>query len=369
VEIKDKWYIKKSIQTEYNENEGEKNNQIEENYINQDNIEEEELKIFENKENETKKGENYEIKEKKDENIKYIDINDEEKIKKDKFGTEKENIFNNKKGEEDYSDDYINPGGFTYNNEYTYEKEKIIRINQKLFDEIEVTESDGINRCINKMKLLSYYSQIYIKKNAGHIAEKSYEYYDDINLPIQKLYNESIYLSQYLMYRIINSLNKKNANLNKKCVSILLDCSVYITPYKKIANMIILCAMTMVLYNLNIKYSIGLFGDEEFKIIMKQFEEEQSLLILQQVYECLMLKRYRTNLASVVWFAQKNFKFIGSYNKNNFYKNYPEQIIYIEMNRNVNQKNIELSTKLQKEQEKCIHLNNQLIKLFSFKYI
>jgi len=150
VEIKDKWYIKKSIQTEYNENEGEKNNQIEENYINQDNIEEEELKIFENKENETKKGENYEIKEKKDENIKYIDINDEEKIKKDKFGTEKENIFNNKKGEEDYSDDYINPGGFTYNNEYTYEKEKIIRINQKLFDEIEVTESYGINRCINK---------------------------------------------------------------------------------------------------------------------------------------------------------------------------------------------------------------------------
>jgi hypothetical protein len=42
-----------------------------------------------------------------------------------------------------------------------------------------------------------------------------------------------------------------------------------------------------------------------------------------------MLKRYRTNLASVVWFAQKNFQFIGSYNKNNFYKNYPEQIIYI----------------------------------------
>ena len=52
---------------------------------------------------------------------------------------------------------------------------------------------------------------------------------------------------------------------------------------------------------------------------MKQFEEEHSLIILQQVYECLILKRYRTNLASVVWFAQKNVKFIGSKNKNNFY--------------------------------------------------
>ena len=85
--------------------------------------------------------------------------------------------------------------------------------------------------------------------------------------------------------------------------------------------MIILCAMTIALYKLNIKYSIGLFGDEDFKIIMKQFEEEHSLLILQQVYECLMLKRHMTNLASVVWFSQKNFQFIGSYNINNFYKN------------------------------------------------
>ena len=71
------------------------------------------------KENETKKGEEYEIKEKIDDNIKFIDINVKEKIKKDKFGTEKENIFNDYEDEEDYSDDIINPGGFTYNNKYT----------------------------------------------------------------------------------------------------------------------------------------------------------------------------------------------------------------------------------------------------------
>jgi len=39
VEIKDKWYIKKSIQIENNENKGEKNNQIGKNYINQEDIE------------------------------------------------------------------------------------------------------------------------------------------------------------------------------------------------------------------------------------------------------------------------------------------------------------------------------------------
>ena len=47
MEIKDKWYIKKSIQIENNENKGEKNNKIGKNYINQKDIEEE-LKIFGN---------------------------------------------------------------------------------------------------------------------------------------------------------------------------------------------------------------------------------------------------------------------------------------------------------------------------------
>ena len=41
----------------------------------------------------------------------------------------------------------------------------------------------------------------------------------------------------------------------------------------------------MVLNSLNIKYSICLFGEEDFKIIMKQFEEEHSIHILQRVYE------------------------------------------------------------------------------------
>ena len=77
-------------------------------------------------------------------------------------------------------------------------------------------------------------------------------------------------------------------------------------PDKKVMNMLILCAIAMVLNSLNIKYSIGLFGEEDFKIIMKQFNEEHSLLILQKVYEVLMMKRYRTNLASVIYFPEKN---------------------------------------------------------------
>ena len=55
-----------------------------------------------------------------------------------------------------------------------------------------------------------------------------------------------------------------------------------------------------------------------------------SLLTLQKIYECLMMKRYRTNLASGVYFAKQNIKFVGDKGGGyNFYKNHPEQIIYI----------------------------------------
>ena len=153
------------------------------------------------------------------------------------------------------------------------------------------------------------------------------------------------------MYKIINLLKKNTVELNKKCVKILLDCM----PNKKIINMTILCAITMVLNNLNIKYSICLFGEEEFKIIMKQFDEEHSIFILQKVYECLMMKRYRTNLANVVYFAKTSTKFIGENNKSDFYKNHPEQIIFI------------ISDGLD-EELKCIHQWKILIKDKSIKY-
>ena len=157
-------------------------------------------------------------------------------------------------------------------NKEKYEQFKF-RIKQELFDNIEVNEFDGINRCINELKLLKNHI-IYTDEFDGYIANKLFDFQK--KLPIENLYKKSIYLAQYFMHRIIRLMNKKNDNFifKKKCATILLDCSVYIQPNKKIINMLILCAMTIIFINLNIKYSIGLFGDGDFKLIMKQFEEE-----------------------------------------------------------------------------------------------
>lgn len=159
----------------------------------------------------------------------------------------------------------------------------------------------------------------YLPREIPKIKKEEKEY------PIYPLYESSKYLSQIILYKIINRLNVKLAQLNKKCVMILLDCSLYINDDKKIYNLFILCAITMALNSLNISYSIGLFGDDKFKIILKQYEEKHSLLFLQLVYECLMLKRWRSNLASTIEFGIKS----NLFSKTNFYEQHPERIIYI----------------------------------------
>ena len=337
--IEDIWYIIKSNDIKNNDKDNEEQNikiENEEKYTikNIENDDEEDnFNIIEKYKNENEiiiEDNSKKKEDNKDKKTEYIEINE---IKTDKFGDKLDNKLNyeyDNDSEDDNNFNILREQGFIINKDSEIEKEKILKIQQEIFDSYEVSEIDGINRCIIKSKLLTHYSSISIKYYEGYIIPKDSFIYQKKALPIEQLYNESIYLAQYLMYRIINSLKNNNINFDKKCVTILLDCSVYIMPDKKISNIIILCAISMVLNSLNIKYSIGLFGEEEFKIIMKQFEQEHSLLILQKVYECLMMKRYRTNLASVIYFAKNNTKFVEEKNNSyNFYKNHPEQIIYI----------------------------------------
>ena len=126
--------------------------------------------------------------------------------------------------------------GRTKNSKEEKDEDKKLNINQDKFEEefLDVTESDGVNRCIIKLKNMEI-NKIKFKNIEGHLIEKiknkNFE-----NLPIKNLYEKSKYISQYFMYRIIQKLNNNKISLDNKCVSILLDCSVYIKPYKKIIN-------------------------------------------------------------------------------------------------------------------------------------
>ena len=63
-----------------------------------------------------------------------------------------------------------------------------------------------------------------------------------------------------------------------------------------ILNIFIICAMTNALNCLEIKYSVVLMGDEEFRCVLKDHNETHSIEVIERVYECLMLRRFRTNI-------------------------------------------------------------------------
>ena len=83
--------------------------------------------------------------------------------------------------------------------------------------------------------------------------------------------------------------------------------------------MFIICAMTNALNCLEIKYSIILMGDEEFRCILKDYNEPHSIQALERVYECLMLKRFRTNIPGCLKFCLENLSSGSEFNYTSFF--------------------------------------------------
>ena len=68
---------------------------------------------------------------------------------------------------------------------------------------------------------------------------------------------------------------------------------------------------------LEIKYSIILMGDEDFRCILKDYKEYHSVEALERVYEGVILKRFRTNIQGFLKYCLEeicskcDFKFIS----------------------------------------------------------
>ena len=131
-------------------------------------------------------------------------------------------------------------------------------------------------------------------------------------LNIQQLYIKSTFLANQLFIKINGNFKVK---FSDTLVIILLDPSVYISEEIKALNMFIVCAITNALNCLEIKYSIVLRGDEDFRCILKDYNEPHSIEALERVYECLMLKRFRTNIPGCLKYC------LGKMDSNSDFKN------------------------------------------------
>ena len=98
---------------------------------------------------------------------------------------------------------------------------------------------------------------------------------------------------------------KADAPFKSICAILLIDGSCYISNIRKIINFYILCSYAVAFHLLEINYGIAVVADGKFKIIIKQFEEPHSFEILERVYECLKIRRFRDNLSNDVYATQE----------------------------------------------------------------
>jgi len=202
--------------------------------------------------------------------------------------------------------------------------DKLITIDEPLNEE-KFREEDGIERALKdleeeKKKKDSNLEQILDLGN----PRKSHKFsnYNDFNLnrkvklPIQDLYNKSSSLANQLFIRINGNGKVKFFDTQ---VIILLDPSVYISQEIKIINMFIVCAMTNALNCLEINYSIVLMGDEDFRCVLKDYNEPHSVEALERVYECLMLGRFRTNIPACLKYSLQEVRSKSLFKNTSFF--------------------------------------------------
>ena len=107
----------------------------------------------------------------------------------------------------------------------------------------------------------------------------------------------SSYISQnFIKYTIESNIPFLNEG-------VVIDCSGYINKENKLFNMHLICGLTEGLNVIGIPYSVALISDDNFKRIIKKYDELHDKYELQKIYECYMIPRYRTKLAKSIKFG------------------------------------------------------------------
>ena len=225
--------------------------------------------------------------------------------------------------------------GYVINEDVT----KTIQIMQENFENYTLTEKNGIQWILKKLEKLDYNTELNLTNTKGYLPKyrfmeknkKNFQYKIlELSSHILKLSNIAFNETS----KLIAPDTKLDIPFSKMCVILLIDGSCYISLKRKILNFFILCSYAIVCNLLEIPYGIAVVADGKFKIILKQFEEPHSFDILEKVYECLMIRRFRDNLSNSQVFAKETFMFSLDYNsklKNNeipnFYKEHKKKVI------------------------------------------
>ena len=73
--------------------------------------------------------------------------------------------------------------------------------------------------------------------------------------------------------------------------------------------MFLICALACSLNSLEIPYSILLISDENFKVVIKDYNEIHSDEIIQIIFDCIFIDRFYTSISNAMKFTVDTLHF------------------------------------------------------------
>jgi len=182
---------------------------------------------------------------------------------------------------------------------------KIINITQDEYERIrkKLTDQEILSDAVNRMKSFDIESSFEILKNP--IKQVPPDFY---GLPDNNIFhiNKVIPLSRFVSSVIIEQSTSIGVLPASVLPIIICDCSNSISIQMKGFIMIMVCGLAFSFEQLELSYTIMAVADGEFKYVLKAYDEPHSDLVLQRVFDCLMISRFKTRLADCLAFAINN---------------------------------------------------------------
>ena len=169
-------------------------------------------------------------------------------------------------------------------------------------------EKEGIERTTRRLEELNEEQPLNIEYKNNPLLELNLLRNDNSNFPVKELYMNSLFITSY----IIKESSEYEIPYENIYANILIDCNRYINDLNKTYNLIAIFGLIEGLNELKIPYSVTVISDENFRTVIKNFEEQHSINVIQRIRDCSMIARFKSNYASNLKYAIDNLKYNSS---------------------------------------------------------
>ena len=169
-------------------------------------------------------------------------------------------------------------------------------------------EKEGIERTTRRLEELNENQKLNIEYKKTPLLEPNLLINDSSNFFAKDLFMNSLFITSY----IVKESSEYEIPYENIYANILIDCTRYINDLNKMYNLIAIFGLIEGLNELKIPYSVTMISDENFRTVIKDFNEQHSIKVIQRIRDCAMIPRFKSNYASNLKYAIDNLKYNNS---------------------------------------------------------